>query len=45
MKPSSIVYKHQNPAESDGHHPDRPIPPATPDDGGSGGGKHERDDK
>lgn len=41
---SPIVAKHQNPAESDGHRPDRDIPPPTPNDGGSDGGKHERDD-
>src|SRR5699024_10964303 len=43
---SSTVYgKHKDPADSDGHKPDRPIPPPTPNDGGSGDGKHERDDK
>ena len=43
---SPTVYgKHKDPADSDGHKPDRPIPPPTPNDGGNGGGKHERDDK
>ncbi|MFE1165706.1 hypothetical protein [Nocardiopsis sp. NPDC058789] len=44
--PGSVVYnKHEDNSTSDGHKPDRPIPPPTPNDGGSGGGKHERDDK
>lgn len=37
--------KREDSSTSDGHKPDRPIPAPTPDDGGSGGGKHERDDK
>ncbi|MFE9245051.1 hypothetical protein [Nocardiopsis sp. NPDC006938] len=44
--PGIAVYgKHDDNSTSDGHKPDRPIPPPTPNDGGSGGGKHERDDK
>jgi hypothetical protein len=37
--------KHDDNSTADGHKPDRPVPLSTPDDGGSGGGKHERDDK
>lgn len=37
--------KHEDDSSSDGHKPDRPVPAPTPDDGGSGGGKHERDGK
>lgn len=37
--------KHEDNSNSDGHKPDRPIPPPSPNDGDSGGGKHERGDK
>lgn len=47
MQPPAPVAgnKHEDNSTYDGHKPDRPVPPPTPNDGGSDGGKHERDDQ
>ncbi|WP_268805439.1 hypothetical protein [Marinactinospora thermotolerans] len=37
------MSKHDDPSRWDGQK-DKPIPPPTPDGGGSSGGKHERDE-
>ncbi|MGW5878621.1 hypothetical protein ACWFMI_18930 [Nocardiopsis terrae] len=42
---ATLYGKHDDNSTADGHKPDRPVPPPTPNDGGSGGGKHERDGK
>ncbi|MFB8764267.1 hypothetical protein [Nocardiopsis alba] len=44
--PGTAVYgRHEDNSSSDGPKHERPIPPPIPDDGGSGGGRHERDDE
>ncbi|GAA1079570.1 hypothetical protein [Nocardiopsis metallicus] len=43
---TAISYgKHDDNSTADEYKPDRPVPSPAPDDGGSGGGKYERDDE